>query len=209
MRPAAGLRRNARFLMSLMSTPRLPGRSRLRAGPLRAPWPPRPDRRAQGLVVELGPGTGPVTSALLDRGLDRRRLVMVEYDPDFCRVLEDRFAGAQVIQGDAYELPRTLAESRGRAGLRLRLQPAAPHPAASRAREADPRRLRADGPRGRVRSVHLRPYVAYSARDLRGRYSAHRGRPIWANLPPARVWTYRLETPAHAAPSRRRREDRA
>ncbi len=26
-----------------------------------------------------------------------------------------------------------------------------------------------------------------------GRYSAHRGRAIWANLPPARVWSYRLE----------------
>ncbi len=28
------------------------------------------------------------------------------------------------------------------------------------------------------------------------RYSAHRGRPIWRNLPPARVWTYRLEVDA-------------
>ncbi len=35
-----------------------------------------------------------------------------------------------------------------------------------------------------------------------GRYSAHRGRPIWANLPPARVWSYRLE----AARAQRRGE---
>ncbi len=30
-----------------------------------------------------------------------------------------------------------------------------------------------------------------------GRYAAHAGAPIWLNLPPARVWTYRLD--AHAS----------
>jgi phosphatidylethanolamine/phosphatidyl-N-methylethanolamine N-methyltransferase len=39
-----------------------------------------------------------------------------------------------------------------------------------------------------------------------GCYSAHRGRPIWANLPPARVWSYRLEQPA---PRVGRRGDRS
>ena len=66
-----------------------------------------------GLVVELGPGTGPVTRALLDRGLDRARLVLVEYDPSFCRMLEERFEGVRVIRGDAYDLPRTLAPLEG------------------------------------------------------------------------------------------------
>ena len=62
-----------------------------------------------GLVVELGPGTGPVTRALLERGLDPRNLVLVEYDPGFCRMLESRFQPATVIHGDAYDLRRTLA----------------------------------------------------------------------------------------------------
>ena len=99
----------AHFLRSLMTTPRLTGavapsgrplaRAMARAvGPVRA-----------GLVVELGPGTGPVTRALLERGLDPRNLVLVEYDPGFCRMLESRFAPATVIQGDAYDLRRTLA----------------------------------------------------------------------------------------------------
>src|SRR5208282_5888702 len=61
----------------------------------------------------LGPGTGPVTRALVDRGLDMRRIVMVEFNPQFCRLLEDRFPGARVIEGDAYDLPRTLAEFEG------------------------------------------------------------------------------------------------
>ncbi len=41
---------------------------------------------------------------------------------------------------------------------------------------------------------------------LDGRYTARRGRPIWANLPPARVWTYGLEArPALHAERRGRR----
>ena len=88
-----GLGDSSHFLMSLMSTPHLTGavapsgRALARAMAAAAGPPP------EGLVVELGPGTGPVTRALLDRGLDPRRLVMVEYNPDFCRMLEDRFAG--------------------------------------------------------------------------------------------------------------------
>ena len=35
--------------------------------------------------------------------------MLVEYDPSFCRMLESRFAPATVIQGDAYDLRRTLA----------------------------------------------------------------------------------------------------
>ena len=39
--------------------------------------------------------------------------MLVEYDPGFCRLLEARFARRRVIQGDAYDLPRTLAEFAG------------------------------------------------------------------------------------------------
>ena len=61
-------------------------------------------RPSPGPVVELGPGTGPVTQALLQRGLAPERLILVEYDPAFCRLLERRFPGVRVIQGDAYDL---------------------------------------------------------------------------------------------------------
>ena len=64
---------------------------------------------SDGPVIELGPGTGPVTQALLQRGLDPSRLILVEYDPAFCRLLERRFPGVRVVQGDAYNLRDTLA----------------------------------------------------------------------------------------------------
>ena len=38
-----------------------------------------------GPVIELGPGTGPVTEALVERGIEPKRLVLVEFNPGFCR----------------------------------------------------------------------------------------------------------------------------
>ena len=67
------------------------------------------DPQAQGLVVELGPGTGPVTRALIARGIRRERLLLVEFDPYFCNLLAERFARSKLVRGDAYALRATLA----------------------------------------------------------------------------------------------------
>src|SRR5690606_31128609 len=67
------------------------------------------DPSIPGPVVELGPGTGPVTEALVQRGIPQERLVLVEYDPEFCALLRRRFPNATVVEGDAYALGDTLA----------------------------------------------------------------------------------------------------
>jgi phosphatidylethanolamine/phosphatidyl-N-methylethanolamine N-methyltransferase len=59
-------------------------------------------------VIELGPGTGVVTQALLERGVAPERIVSIEYSADFCRLLEKRFTGVKIIEGDAYALERSL-----------------------------------------------------------------------------------------------------
>ena len=61
------------------------------------------DPRRPGPVIELGPGTGPVTEALLAQGIDQSRLVLVEFDPTFCRLLRKRYPAATVVQGDALD----------------------------------------------------------------------------------------------------------
>src|SRR5436190_20285618 len=61
-----------------------------------------------GPVVELGPGTGPVTEALVEHGIDPARLILVEVDPTFCRMLRARYPQAIVVQGDAYALKHLL-----------------------------------------------------------------------------------------------------
>jgi predicted O-methyltransferase YrrM len=49
------------------------------------------DPHSDGPIIELGPGTGPVTEALVARGIDPARLVLVEFDPTFCRMLRKRY----------------------------------------------------------------------------------------------------------------------
>src|SRR4029453_8965823 len=49
------------------------------------------DPARPGPIVELGPGTGPVTEALLAQGIVPSRLVLVEFDPTFCRLLRPRY----------------------------------------------------------------------------------------------------------------------
>lgn len=63
-----------------------------------------------GHVVELGPGTGPVTKALIARGFSPERLVLIEYDAKASQRLADHYRPAHVICGDAYALRQTLGE---------------------------------------------------------------------------------------------------
>jgi phosphatidylethanolamine/phosphatidyl-N-methylethanolamine N-methyltransferase len=183
----------AHFLRSLLATPRLTGAVAPSGHVLARAMAAAVDAASLGLVVELGPGTGPVTRALIERGLDPRRLVLVEYDPRFCRILESRFEGVLIIEGDAYDLPHTLAEFGGVAiaavvsSLPLLIQ--RPH-----RRE----KLIADafalmGPEGVFVQFTYGPLSPIPQETCAGRYSAHRGPAIWRNLPPARVWTYRLD----------------
>ena len=75
------------------------------------------DPASNGPVVELGPGTGPVTEALVEAGVSPSRLVLVEFNPSFCRILRSRYPDATLVQGDAYSMRRLLET--------LLLQPAA------------------------------------------------------------------------------------
>src|ERR1700749_2916351 len=66
------------------------------------------DVDAPGPVIELGPGTGAVTKALVEHGVEPERLVLVEFNPSFCRLLRTRYPEATVIQGDAYRIQHLL-----------------------------------------------------------------------------------------------------
>src|SRR6202051_3039136 len=66
------------------------------------------DPNSTGPVVELGPGTGPVTEALVEAGVDPARLVLVEFNPSFCRILQKRYPEATLVQADAYSMRRLL-----------------------------------------------------------------------------------------------------
>jgi phosphatidylethanolamine/phosphatidyl-N-methylethanolamine N-methyltransferase len=64
-------------------------------------------------VLELGPGTGAITKAILGRGIKPESLVAIEYSTDFYNHLVRRYRGVHFINGDAFDLDRTLGVLRG------------------------------------------------------------------------------------------------
>ncbi|WP_371260783.1 class I SAM-dependent methyltransferase [Bradyrhizobium sp. Cp5.3] len=59
---------------------------------------------SDGPVLELGPGTGVFTEALLARGVRQSDLTLVESGSDFASVLRMRFPEARVLRMDAARL---------------------------------------------------------------------------------------------------------
>jgi len=57
-----------------------------------------------GIVIELGGGTGSVTAGLLRAGIAAERLVVVEQDARLCNRLQRRFPQCTVVCGDACNL---------------------------------------------------------------------------------------------------------
>jgi len=147
------------------------------------------DPDSDGPVVELGPGTGPVTEALVKAGVAPSRLVLVEFNPTFCRLLRTRYPDATLVQGDAYSMRRLLET--------LLLQPAAAvvsglplvtKPIKMRLRLIrDAFDLMLPG----APFVQFTYSVASPLPRRLGGYSVEASERIWLNLPPARVWVYR------------------
>ncbi|MBX9464907.1 MAG: methyltransferase domain-containing protein [Aquamicrobium sp.] len=63
-------------------------------------------------VLELGPGTGVITKAILEAGVKPENLWSIEYSPDFVEHLRLNYPGVNVIQGDAFDLDKTLGDKR-------------------------------------------------------------------------------------------------
>lgn len=68
-------------------------------------------------VVELGPGTGTVTRAILERGVDEGDLVLVENDRRFAAILASRFPRATVLESDATATSTAIEALRGKIDL--------------------------------------------------------------------------------------------
>lgn len=138
-----------------------------------------------GDVLELGPGSGVVTRALLLSGLAPHRLTVIEYDEAFAEALRKRYPGICVLQGDAFgfrDLTGSMQFSSVISGLPLLNYP-----------HEKGRALIADALDAMPPGA---PFVQFS-------YGWNAPVPppegadaklvtrVWANLPPAAVWTYR------------------
>jgi phosphatidylethanolamine/phosphatidyl-N-methylethanolamine N-methyltransferase len=178
-----------RFLRSWMEKPLSIGAVRPSGKMLARAMAAYVDPEIGGPVVELGPGTGAVTEALVQQGVDPARLMLVEFNPSFCRLLRTRYPEATVIQGDAYGIRRLLGGlMRDPAAAIISGLPLMTKPLRTRVRLLND-------------ALHMlvpgAPFVQFTyavmspiPRKPVG-VSAEASERIWMNLPPARVWVYR------------------
>lgn len=185
---------NARFIRQWIENPRLIGAVSPSGRALAKAMASYVDQHKNGPIVELGPGTGPVTQALLARGIAPERLVLVEYEQRFCHLLAERFPGVKIVQGDAYGLKATLDGKLNEAvaavvsSLPLLVRP-----------ERDRIELLhqafdlmgADGLFIQFTYGLTKSPMPLHAHGVSGAYVGKGSAPILLNIPPARVWRYR------------------
>jgi len=146
------------------------------------------DPDGDGPVIELGPGTGPITEALVEQGVDPARLVLIEFNPKFCDLLRRRFPAATVVQGDAYRLRDSLGElghheaSAVVSGLPLMTKPVRTRMRLLREAFAF---LQPQAPFVQFTYAVVPPIPRLAGVQVEA------SERIWLNLPPARVWVYR------------------
>lgn len=179
-----------RFFRALVSNPRSVGAIAPSSAALARAMAQEIDPALPGRVLELGPGTGVVTEALVQRGVAPDRIVAVEYDPQFASLVEKRCPGVRVVRGDAFDLDKTLgSDAKDFAGIVSSL-PLLNH-------TPEKRRLLIEDALRRLKPGA--PYVQFSyglhpSTPATAHITVKRAAVIWLNLPPARVWVYRKAT---------------
>jgi phosphatidylethanolamine/phosphatidyl-N-methylethanolamine N-methyltransferase len=141
---------------------------------------------ANGAILEIGPGTGVATQALIERGVRPEQITAIEFDPEFARLIAKRFPRVRLIRGDAFDLDRMLGDHEPFAGIISGL-PLLNHSLERRRRflQGLLARLKPGAPLiqfsyGLHAPVAAPPGVSVVLAAL-----------VLFNLPPARVWVYR------------------
>ncbi|MGA2853419.1 MAG: methyltransferase domain-containing protein [Verrucomicrobiota bacterium] len=145
----------------------------------------------ESYVLELGPGTGIITEALIKRGLREEKLVAIEHNPKLAHLLRKRFPRASIITGDAWQLDDLLRnrpqpiESVGAVISSLPLLNFSEEQAEMLAQKIRD----ALEPQGNwvqfTYRIHKRRARGASA------FRLHASKIVWFNLPPARVNVFR------------------
>lgn len=170
----------ARPMQMASVTPSSPGLSRLIAAQAQF----GPDE----VVVEFGGGTGPITRALLERGVPPSRLYTVERDPELAPYLRRTFPDVNILEGDVVDVRRMLPASLvGKVGTVICGIPMILIPVEAQRAIVD--EIFAIMPPGRRFYAYT-----YSARSpLRRKALGIQGERVGftlANIPPASVWGY-------------------
>lgn len=146
-------------------------------------------------VLELGPGTGVITHAILERGLAPGLLHAVEYSPAFAGELRLRFPSIHVHEGDAFKLDAILdAQSGLKFDSAVSALPLLNFPAAMREHLIKDVLGRLAPGRPLIQFSYG-PFAPVPAKA--GSWSVERYDFVLRNIPPARLWIYRSDAMAY------------
>tara|TARA_R110002110_G_scaffold49111_1_gene145677 strand:- start:95 stop:715 length:621 start_codon:yes stop_codon:yes gene_type:complete len=147
-------------------------------------------------VLELGPGNGVTTRAILEHGVEPDNLVSIEFTESFLPGLRARYPGVNFIHGNALNVAQISAElgiekyDTAISGL-----PLLNFPVAERARLVEAVLDRLEPGRPLVQfSYGIRPPVP----ARRDHYTVTQLDMVLLNLPPARIWAYQRVLPPEA-----------
>jgi phospholipid N-methyltransferase len=144
----------------------------------------------QGLIIELGGGTGVITQALLNHGVAPERLKVIEFSSAFVQRLRQRFPGVEIIHGNAADLCELLPEN-ARIGAIVSSLPlcSLPEPI-TRAILQQWQRLLHDGGVAVQFTYNLR--LPKWRSNVQALHTS--SRIVWANVPPANITTFSYKT---------------
>ncbi len=153
---------------------------------------------ATSSVLEVGAGTGPVTRALLERGVGPERLFLIERDPSLAAYLHRRFPGVRVRCGDAVHAGRILSdEAVGQVKTVISSLPIR-NLSGREQLKAVRGMLNALAPGGQLIQFTYASRCPISIRKF-GLRAECVGR-VWMNIPPATVWRFTRNTVSTARP---------
>jgi phosphatidylethanolamine/phosphatidyl-N-methylethanolamine N-methyltransferase len=187
--PLRALNDQVRFLKSWLGNPLKTGAVAPSSKHLARAMAAMVDPALPGPVIELGPGTGVVTEALIARGIAPERIIAIEFNPDFVELLKARFPGAMIVQGDAYAVEETVrAVTKEPVAAVISSLPLFTEPVGRRTHMVE----------GAFGMMHPgAPFIQFSYALVSPVPKAIKGMSVqisdWIlkNVPPARVWTYR------------------
>lgn len=141
----------------------------------------------EGPVVEIGPGTGSFTKAILERGVVPGQLTLLETNERFCETLRKKFPGVRVLNRPAQDIEKIGLSDIGAviSGVPVLARPQIQRDVVGRA-------FKVMGPRAFFTQITYSPSAPISPEMQRELgVSAEKRATVWANLPPARVFVFR------------------
>ncbi len=146
-------------------------------------------------VIELGPGTGIFTEALLNAGVKEENLTLIELNDNFRDLLSNRYPNVNIINEDAFTFLEHLAKNKPKnqdytiiSGLPLLVFP-----------KKKRLKMREDALKvvGKTGKIVQFTYGPKSPIPLDSSIQAQSSKRIWINIPPAVVWCYKSPDAKH------------